>query len=275
MQSVKSYIFGLIAVFLWAAIPSFVKLGTTAENLSYLLLLRFLISSFFFLPMLKNVLTYFKLMPFKNWIYLSITLGANYYCQGLAMIDLPASWYVIIFSLNPIIVLLLLKTRMNAYKIAGLVFSIVGTLCFVNTSQLHTHFTSFILITIGMVTWVLYTLQIKSLQIRLKDLEITAITQWTSLIAVFIIWMFCKTPMPTLNSNSTIALTLLGITSPIAYFAFSYCMRKTPLFAVVSQYFEPIFGIILGILLFQENLTGLQILAASLIIIGAVLIEKK
>lgn len=52
---------------------------------------------------------------------------------------------------------------------------------------------------------------------------------------------------------------VLGLSTIVAYGLYSYTMRHTPTFGVMSQYLEPVFGIIAGIMLFHENLSTAQL----------------
>lgn len=113
MKLPLSRLAGILAVIIWAAIPALVKFGSTSSNLSFLLLLRFLIASLLFLPVSVAIWKKIKKSDVPLLITISLVLGANFYFQGLAMQDLPASWYVVIFSLNPIFALIGLKTKLT------------------------------------------------------------------------------------------------------------------------------------------------------------------
>jgi len=59
----------------------------------------------------------------------------------------------------------------------------------------------------------------------------------------------------------------------LAYFCFNESLRLSPSFCVLSQYLEPVIGIFIGVLFFQESLTAIQ-LVGSLLIIGSVAIAE-
>lgn len=274
MLNLKSILAGILAVFLWAAIPALVKTGTNENNLTLLLVIRFLISSVVFLPLLKTVLQRLPQIPIKTLLLLTIVLGANYYFQGLAMHLVPASWYVVVFSLNPILALLLLKVPLNTRKWSGIILAFLGTLLFTVGQMSSAPWQALVFITIGMLTWVLYTQIIQKFQSIYNDVESSAITQLVSLGACTVLWLAHGTPAQSLEPQQWTSLIILGLTTPLAYYCFSYCLRKTPAFGIVSQYLEPVFGVLIGIIFFHESLTLLQVLGASAITLGSLQVEK-
>jgi len=274
MTNIKSILAGILAVFLWAAIPALVKTGTNEENLTLLLVIRFVISSLIFLPLLKTVVSRLDQIPKKQIILLTCVLGANYYFQGLAMHLVPASWYVVIFSLNPILALLMMKVRLSSRKWFGIALAFLGTLMF-TVGQIQTApWQALVFITIGMLTWVLYTQIIQKFQNVYADVESSAVTQFLSLGACLLIWLGHGVPIQALAPQQWSSLIVLGLTTPLAYYCFSYCLRKTPAFGIVSQYLEPVFGVFIGVLFFHETLTLLQIAGATAITLGSLQVEK-
>jgi drug/metabolite transporter (DMT)-like permease len=274
VKNIRSILAGTLAVFLWAAIPALVKTGTTQDNLSFLLVMRFLISSLIFLPFLKKVCSKLFQIPKKQLAILAVILGANYYFQGLAMHLVPASWYVVIFSLNPIIAILLLKIPLTSRKWIGFSLAFIGTLLFTIGQMESAPWLALIYITIGMLTWVLYTQTIQKFQTVFNDIESSAVTQFFSLIACAMIWFGHGLPTEELGAAQWTSLAVLGLTTPLAYYCFSFCLRKTPAFGVISQYLEPVFGVLIGVLFFHETLAWPQILGASAIVFGSLQVEK-
>lgn len=272
----RSIIAGLIAVFLWAAIPALVKSGTTPENLTFLLVLRFVCASLIFLPFVLKIIKKSSEVSIYKWLTLGLILGVNYYFQGLAMHMVPASWYVVIFSLNPIIAIFLLRIPLDKNKILGFSAAAIGTLTFIfNDVDTNVPVLALVYITLGMMAWVLYTQQIRNFQKVYSDLETSALTQFISLLACLVLWMGEGLPIQSLKSEQGLSILVLGLTTPLAYFCFSYCMRYTPAFGLISQYLEPVFGIVIGILFFQEKIGFVQMVGAAAIVWGAARAEKR
>jgi drug/metabolite transporter (DMT)-like permease len=262
---------GLAAVFIWAAIPALVKTGCTEQNLAFLLMMRFLIASLLFSPVIFNVLKKLTLVSKIDLVLLMLILGTNYYFQGLAMIRLPSSWYLVMFSLNPILALLTLRLKLRYQQIFGIGIACIGSVLFVNTAELSQQFpvSSYIFLTLGMLTWVLYTWKIQAIQKVMNDIESTALTQILSLVAATAIWVYSERSMVSIKFTEMIPLLILGIFTPAAYLGFNYCLRRNAKFGIASQYLEPVFGIAIGFVLFHETLTVLQLVGSGAILWGS------
>ena len=268
----KAILAGLLAVVLWAAIPALVKTGIQSIDISLLLLLRFLISSAVMIPLLPRVLKNSKNIRIHLWAALLVVLGANYYFQALAMAAVPVSWYTVIFSLNPILALLIIRVPFQRKMIIPLFIAIVGTFLFVNepSPKGKIDFLSILFLVIGMLTWVFYTRLVTEFHKIYSDAETTALTQFVSLVAILPIAIWKGVHIQSLSSGALFSVLTLGATTPFAYFGFSYCLRKLPVFGVVSQYLEPVVGIIIGVCFFSESLSSLQIMGSAAIIFSMV-----
>jgi drug/metabolite transporter (DMT)-like permease len=134
-SSAAPYAAGLLAIAIWAAIPSVVKVALQGTDISLFLLLRFMVPAPCFLLSLSRLRK--KLMPGdgRRFVALGLVLGLNYTLQTHAMNGLPASWYIVIFSLSPIISLMVLKTRLSRTVSMLVATAVVGTLLFVPTGE--------------------------------------------------------------------------------------------------------------------------------------------
>jgi drug/metabolite transporter (DMT)-like permease len=267
---------GIAAVFLWAAIPAFVKVGSAENNLSFLLVIRFLIATALFIPIFPKLFGRLKQIPLLFWFGLIVCMAANFYFQGLAMIHLPVSWYLIIFSLNPLFALMLLGVRLTKQGIWGIGLCMLGTFMFVDLDDLSKSYGTWALICllIGMLTWVVYTWLAKKMQTVFSSFETTALTQAAALLGCTAIWLAEGMPSYQPNLSESGALLALGLLTPVAYFGFTTCLRSMPRFSVVSQYLEPVFGIVIGFMFFAETLSTIQLLGSAMIVFGSVTIEK-
>ena len=131
-----------------------------------------------------------------------------------------------------------------------------------------------IYVTIGMLTWVVYTLLARKFHTIYSNSEVTALTQFAALAACVVIWIFHGLPNTELSTTHKMAVFALGALTPLAYFGFNSCLRTLPRFGVVSQYLEPVFGIAIGIAFFNESLTLSQALGSFLIVLGSAATES-
>lgn len=267
MNSYIAHLAGTFAVLIWAAIPALVKTGSTGSNLSLLLMLRFLIASFLFLPIARSIWRKLNKPDLKILFAMSVVLGANFFFQGIAMQNLPASWYVVIFSLNPVLALIGVKTKMTSKILINIFLMLLGTVLFIDFKQVaNSHLSlSFAYVFVGMLTWVSYTLLLTKIQKKFTDYEVTGLTQQLALISCFVIWLLCGHPTD-LIAGQIPSIISLGVLTPLAYFLFSYCLRRNPAFGILSQYLEPVFGVLIGYLFLNESLSYVQIIGALLIV---------
>lgn len=265
----KSIVAGVGAVFLWSAIPALVKLGSLNQDISFLIVLRFAVSTLIFIPLLPRVFAKCRFISWKMLLLLATTLACNFFFQGLAMKELPASWYIVIFSLNPILVLVAFGVRLNLRLMVWTTIPLLGTFLFIEGGGgWQFSALAMIYLVFGMLTWVLYTILLKKIQVHINDLEITALTQVAALVGSIVIWLARSAPHQILSREDLFSIVVLGISTPLAYFGFSYCLRRTPVFGIVSQYLEPVFGVIIGVLAFHESLNLAQGLGALAIVWG-------
>ena len=268
--NLKAVFAGILAIILWGAIPALVKVGAGTLPISFLLLLRFTISFLLVLPIILKTSDRFKLIDKTTWAGLLIVLGANYFFQALAMVELPISWYVVIFSLNPVLALLSLRLKINLKSWMACGVAAISTFVFVRADEFAGHITALgvISLVVGMLTWVGYTYIAKRLQGLFNDGEVTAITQMISMLSVLIMWLGQGTPVVPLSSEAFISVLVLGITSPLAYWSFSYSLRYIPVFCIMSQYLEPVVGLLLGFFYFNEVLGTQQLVGSTLLILS-------
>ena len=275
-SNIKSILAGILSVFIWSVIPALVKVGSHSDTLTFFLVGRFVIASILFLPFLKSILLKGTQISLKNWILLTLILAGNFYFQGQAMETVPTSWYLVVFSLNPVLALLFIGAKWSRNLVVGLSISIIGSLFFINSSdfKIANDWMALMYMLLGMLTWVAYTFMIKRFQGIFTDSEATGVTQFLALIGVSAIWLAKGMPAPILPPIEMISIGLLGVVTPLAYFLFSYSLRRTPRFGIVSQYLEPLFGAMVGVAFLNESLTIASLLGAVAIIAGAVKVEQ-
>lgn len=276
-----SYISGTIAVLIWALLPVLVKSSFKELPVSYFLLLRFILASglmgFLFWKLRGEIAR----VGFKVHALFTLVLGANYWLQSLAIKDLPVSWYIVVFALNPLLALLLVGVKINRDLIISVALGLGGVFCFILTENQilgELSIKSFLYLFGGMLTWVLYTFLAKSHQKKISDSTLTALTQIDSLVAVLLIWLIDGSPWVSLQSITTIAWTsifLSGVCLPLAYYLYLYSLRRTPVFCQMSQYLELIFGLFFSWLIFNEQFTVYKSLGSGLIVISLYFSTKK
>lgn len=99
-------------------------------------------------------------------------------------------------------------------------------------------------------------------------------TQFIAFLACLLVWVGSGSVTFSPSQTEWISILALGTLTPLAYYSFTSCLRVMPKFSIVSQYLEPVFGVLIGISLFGEVLTLPQVAGSILIIAGSVAIEQ-
>jgi drug/metabolite transporter (DMT)-like permease len=276
-----TYFSGIIAVFLWALLPVFVKESFAEIPVTYFLVLRFFATTLLFVGFLPNLLRKISSIPKKLLAQIFVILGMTYLMQSLAIKELPVSWYLLIFSLNPLIASILLGFALNSRIILGFVFAAVGVLSFLaqESGLLHTiSIKSFLFLGGGMLMWVLYTVVAQKIQKNLSDFESMLMTNVLSLGSSLLIWILNSRPTVSLlqiSSTSWGALILSSLGLPLAYYFYLYCLRRAPLFSQMSQYLELIFGLFFSAFFYKEHVDFFKVTGALFIVAALVTTVKK
>lgn len=267
-----SYTAGVISVFIWALFPVILKSSLERLPVSYFLVLRFSFATLLMAIIMGQHLRSVHKIKWSQHLQFALILGANYGLQSLAIKDLPVSWYIVIFALNPLLALLLLRILLTKHLVASLLLGLSGVLLFVlwdenglSSLTLRTFFYLFG----GMLSWVLYTFKAKAAQKKLSDSFLAYYTQLISLIAVSIIWIFDGTPtipFTEINPQCWTALFWSGMGLPAAYYLYLFSLRHTPVFSQLSQYLELIFGLIFSWALYGDAITQAKLIGSGLIL---------
>lgn len=267
-DSIWLYAAAFAAVLIWSVAPVIMKIGLSQMDLTSLLLSRFTVSSLIFIPVLNGVLNKIKTLSAKKWLMFCSIVGVIYFLQMAALKTFPVSWYLIVFSLNPVLSLIFMKIRFSQKLIISLSTAVLGTLLFLNFSELNLEIpmVSWLYMVGGMLAWVGYSSFLPVMQKAYTDSEITALTSFIGLLSAGIVWSVSGFNTLSFSTVGTISSLGLGVLFPLAYFLFSVVIRNKPVFGIVSQYLEPVFGIAIAYFFLGENLQWTQLLGASLIV---------
>ncbi|HVV67710.1 MAG TPA: DMT family transporter [Patescibacteria group bacterium] len=262
------------AIIIWASLPTLVKLIVTQVNVSFFLVQRFFISFLILCWLTPRIIKKLKLVDSKILTGFMIALGANFYLQTYALSQVPAGWYVMIFALNPILTLLLLRHNITLTTWVGIALAVMGTYLFSIAQQGYLSTISPLSIAAllgGMFTWSIYSVLVKKLHAIYSDTELTGLSSLVALITSLLIWSISGFPVDAGFIKYLPVTLIIGLIVPVAYFLYSYGMRKLPVITVNAQYIEPIFSLFFASLILHENLNRNQYLASLIVIAGTIL----
>jgi drug/metabolite transporter (DMT)-like permease len=265
---------GVSGLFIFAVCPLIVKLGLEVASPLEALLGRFIVSCLIFSPLICGAVEMLWRSPLKHSLLFLGSVAGCYYFQTMALDLFPVSWFLIVFAVNPILALLLFRVPMTQKLLGGVFLSLVGTAFFVAAPDMKVspiEPMAWIYLLLGMLSWVIYTKAIALLQKRMTDLQITANT---NIVALFSVVLFIGLDGPGAISASSVLLwqnLVVGVLAPMAFFLFSYTLRRDPVFGIVSQYLEPVMGAGLAILILKEPFNVSNIVGSAAIFLGLVL----
>lgn len=267
---------GLGAILIWSLAPAIVKTTTSsvAMNLSEFFMLRYFIAAVISLPWIFKVFKKGRVLTAKQWITLWFYINVSIFLQAYALQFVPLSWYVIIFSLNPLMTFLFMRLKLSKIKIWAIIFSFSGALFFINPIEMQDQpsWLGIFAVVGTMVTWAAFTTKLVDLQRVYKDIELSVITNYLSLTGSFVLWMICSRSFDSIPAQSIGPIAMLSLLMPIAFWLFSFCLRTLPVFGVASQYMELIFGLIIGVYFFGDFFSFIQLVGSFFVILGLVLL---
>lgn len=274
-----SHCAAIVAVFVWAVLPVLIKSAAFDSNISLFLFVRFVVSTILLGFVLPSVLKKFSSLRPVEWIGFLLINGGIYFLQTLALQSLPASLYIVFFSLTPVLCLFALRIRLHSKAWAWIAVTILACLWFsLSGKENASKFVSFVTILAmagSMIGWALYSAYIIRFQSAFDDLEISGLSSIFGLLASFPVWAINGFSFSGVNSSNLTGAVMIGIIVPIGYAAYSFSLRRTPVFAVTSQYAEPIIALLIAIVVMAESISIWQAFAAIICIVAATCADRE
>lgn len=259
----------LVAVFLWAVGPAVVKASIAGLPDSYFLVLRFLFSAAVLAPALGSLVKGHKRVRAADWAQLIFLTGLHYQTQLVAVKFLPISWYMVFFATTPALTLLFMGIDWNRRQIGGLFLATVGSLAFVTGAFDGMSWWGLAALFASVGGWIGLTLVLRKQDSGLTNWETTAVCNLAALGAALFYWLGSGCPTAPLQWAHGEAILLMGLGMPAAFFLYTYSLRKIPTVAVVNQFLEPVFGVLIGLFFFSEVMSSAQWLGAGLIVVSS------
>ncbi|MGQ5524299.1 DMT family transporter [Chitinimonas sp. PSY-7] len=268
----------IVAVAVWAVMPILVKHAAFESNISLFLVVRFTLSTILLAAVMGGIVRKLSAQKPIEWLAFLLLNGVIYFLQTIALQALPATLYIVVFSLTPILCLITLRIRLNSWGWLCVGITLVSCIWFAQSGKHDTSsslsWTAMLAMLGGMVSWAIYSAFIIRFQTTFSDVEIAGLSSVFGLMAALPIWAFSGFSTAGVSGLHLGGAALIGLIVPIGYYAYSYALRKTPVFAVTSQYFEPILALVVAVALTSETITPQQAVAALICIAAAVMAER-
>ncbi|MCW5590142.1 MAG: DMT family transporter [Legionellales bacterium] len=271
------YLAALFAVSVWGGMPVLVKMALKGISVPGFIALRFGFSSLLLLPCLKSVIKKLGDLNSRDLILFILVISVMFFSQTWAMDEIPVSWYVVIFSLTPVLMAVCLRYKMQWPAIVALLVIMISLYLFMSFKEQYDVLTipAIIALVLGMLSWVFYSVLINKLHTVYNDLQVTTLTCYIAAIVNGLIWiLFFRSHLSEINLSACLIAACVGAIVPCAFFCYSFAMRHQKLFAIYSQYLEPVLGLLLAALVFKDALSLLQYCCVVFILSGVIVVTR-
>ena len=216
---------------------------------------------------------------------MGIAINQMLFIKGLTMTSIVHA--ALLTLVTPIVVMLfaiwVLKERFTFYKAAGLSLGIAGAVFLILQKEGGQHASNYLLgdlfIIINAISYALYFILVKPLMERYSALHVI---RWVFTLGFLMMLPFCwkqtaAIPWNDISWVQTGALIYVAIAGTfLAYYFNIYGIDKLGASITGSYiYTQPVFAVIIAILVFSETVTWQKIIAAALIFGGVFLVNRK
>lgn len=269
-----SYAAALFAVFIWGMFPVMIKGALQFISVDQLLMFRFFVSLLLFITIIPRTFRKIRYIPLSTSVIFVCTIIFLFYSQTYALDEVPASWYIGIFTFVPILFLLVYREPLNFMGYMGSALATGGMIMFFWSMRQESGMTfgGVALLFMSILAWVAYSVIAKKLHHHLQDRELVALTSVIGFISSLGVWSAHGLHIQNISLPGLGLCILAGIVLPLALVAYSFSLRFKPVFAVFSQYLEPIIGLVIAALFLGERMNFSQYVAASIVLSGTLLV---
>lgn len=265
----------LLAIVIWAAVPSVAKVALAYVTPAQYMVLRYLLAGLIFIPFFGKVLAGMKRLPKRDWGWLIGSSCLLIYAQVWTLQQVSASWYIVVFSCCPVLIALLLRYRFNLKSIAGLVVTVAGLALYLHDSHQHQSPFSFIAmcgVVASMLAWVAYSVVITRFHQVYDDMQLTAVCSYISILFALVLYISDGNwaPPADLSWSVTAVIVLSGALMPLGLLCYSYAMRQAQTLTIFGQYLEPPIGLLIAFIVFGTGMTLTATVSVACIIAGTI-----
>jgi len=255
---------------MWSALPYVIKYVLDATNLSTFLIIKYGIPAIILSYLLPSIFKKNASLVGIPLLVAGIMIVVCNLSQILFLSGNIGTWYSISFSSAPIITLLFSSDKKSCLSITSFLLAFIGCLIFISNEKITNYptLTNTIYLIASVIAWVLVTLNIKKIQKVYTDLEITCFFNTLSFLSSLILYWNTSEAFIIPKIYHLSLIILLSIFSPMASMLFSTSLRYTPLFCILSQYLQLVFGLIIGNYFFSETTNYIQWIGAVIIILA-------
>jgi drug/metabolite transporter (DMT)-like permease len=208
-----------------------------------------------------------------------------------ALSEMPASRTALFVAFNPIatalLISLLYREKISFQKLLGISVAVLGALIVISNGHLLTVIQNIsqtfgrgeLSMLCAVLSWAIYTVVGRKALLGLSPLVSTTYAAIWGLLLLLIVWFFNPNVqvLPELNWQIGAAIGYLAVFGTVIPFIWYYQGIKTIGAAQTSVFtnFVPLFGLLLGALLLNEQISSSMLLGTALVITGVVLTNRR
>ncbi|PKH03251.1 hypothetical protein CXF72_07165 [Psychromonas sp. MB-3u-54] len=208
-----------------------------------------------------------------------------------ALSEMPASRTALFVAFNPIatalLISLLYREKISFQKLLGISVAVLGALIVISNGHLLTVIQDIsqtfgrgeLSMLCAVLSWAIYTVVGRKALIGLSPLVSTTYAAIWGLLLLLMVWFFNPNVqvLPELNWKIGAAIGYLAVFGTVIPFIWYYQGIKTIGAAQTSVFtnFVPLFGLLLGALLLNEQISSSMLLGTALVITGVVLTNRR
>ncbi len=285
-QKLKGIVLIILSAFAFGLMPTFSKLALQEGlDISSLLALRFIIASVVVWGYILIKKISFK-TSLSHFFYLILISVGGYAATSIsyftALSYISSYVVVILLYLHPSFIvmyeIIFLRKKKNSKKILALIVSTLGIILIVWSDNVSI---SVIGILLSFLSAFFYTFYILGLQEKrtkaMNPIVVTGYILLFSAISFLLKSLFTNTFYLSSSINGILYVVAFSLVSTVfAIFAFCIGVRLIGASrAAIISTLEPVFATILGVTLFEENLTLYSLIGGLLIIVAIIILEGR
>ena len=212
-------------------------------------------------------------------------------CFFTALSEMPASRTALFVAFNPIatalLVSLLYREKISFQKLLGIFVAVLGALTVISNGHLLTVIQDIsqtfgrgeLSMLCAVLSWAIYTVVGRKALLGLSPLASTTYAAIWGLLLLLMVWFFNPNVqvLPELNWQIGAAIGYLAVFGTVIPFIWYYQGIKTIGAAQTSVFtnFVPLFGVLLGALILNEQISSSMLLGGALVIMGVILTNRR
>lgn len=284
MKRINGVFYAMLSASAFGVMPILAKVAYSGgANAITVLIFRFFFAAIMVAILMKIKRVKFKITKkqFKDiFLYGGIGSAATCFTLFLSYNYMSVGLATTLHFIYPIVVTLLsfliFKEKISKPKIIALLISAVGIYLLVGGGNAKVQFTGVFLALISGIFYSFYILGVAHSSIN--DMNVFCVTFYLSLVTSFILIvssLVTRSFVTNLKAYSVLAgIGIAFISTVIALMAFLKGVKIIgPSNAAVLSTLEPIVGLILGVIILHEKLTGVTIFGSILIFISVIIIS--